>query len=85
MGRSILLVSAFVSFSFASGPFMQPIYYTDQVQRSLDSFFFSEKGCRPKFVQRTWKMEKNNKQEVQFQTLHKAPAGVMKKKERTFC
>ena len=26
-------------------------------------------------------MEKNNREEVQFQTLRKAPAGVMKKKE----
>ena len=69
MGRSILLVSAFVLFSFASGPFMQPIYYSDQMQRSLDS----------------WKMEKNNREEVQFQTLRKAPTGGMTKKERTFC
>ena len=37
--RTNLLVSAFVSFSFASGSFLQPIYYTDQIQRSLDSFF----------------------------------------------
>ena len=43
MGRSILLVSVFASFFFASGPFMQPIYYTDQVQRSLDSFFFRKR------------------------------------------
>ena len=34
-----LLVSAFVSFSFASGSFLQPIYYADQMHRSLDSFF----------------------------------------------
>ena len=38
-GEIHLACSAFVSFSFASGPFMQPIYYTDQMQRSLDSFF----------------------------------------------
>jgi len=30
-------------------------------------------------------MEKNNREEVQFQTLRKASAGGMKKKERTFC
>ena len=47
MGRSILLVSAFVSFSFASGPFMQPIYYSDQMRGSLDSFF-SVKSLPPK-------------------------------------
>ena len=30
-------------------------------------------------------MQKNNREEVQFQTLRKAPTGGMTKKERTFC
>ena len=30
-------------------------------------------------------MEKNNREEVQIQTLRKAPAGGMKNKGRTFC
>ena len=41
--RTNLLVSAFVSFSFASGSFLQPIYYTYQMQRSLDLSFFQKK------------------------------------------
>ena len=35
---------------------------------------FSEKGHRQKFVKRKWNIENNDKEEVQFQTLQKAPA-----------
>ena len=57
---------------------MQPIYYADQIQRCLDSFL--ENVHPPKFVKRNWKIKNNDKDEVQFQTLHR---GRMNK-ERTF-
>ena len=42
--------------------------------------------CRGlKFVKRKWRIKKNNKEEVQFQTLCKAPTVGVKKKERAFC
>ena len=34
---------------------------------------FSEKGHRPKFVKKKWKIKNNDKEELQFQTLRKAP------------
>ena len=36
----MLLVSVFVLFSFKSGSLAQPVYYTDQMDESLDSFFW---------------------------------------------
>ena len=48
---------------------MQPIYHTDQMQKSLDSCAFAEKGRRTKVVKRKWKIEKNNTEQVQFTTL----------------
>ena len=67
MGRSVHSLNI----SFASGSSMQPIYYTDQIQRCLDSFF-QEKVTLKIFVKRNWKIKKNNKEEVQFNTLQKA-------------
>ena len=43
---------------------MQPINYTDQMQRSLDSFC-QKKVANAKVVKRKWKIEKNNKEQEQ--------------------
>ena len=34
---------------------------------------FAEKGCRANVMKRKWKIEKNNKEQVQFRTLRNAP------------
>ena len=60
-----------LNISFASGSSMQPINYTDEIQRCLDSFFRKRSPLKL-FVKRNWKIEKNNKEEVQFKTLQKA-------------
>ena len=46
------------------------LYRSDAV--ILGSFFL-EKGRRLTFVKRKWKIENNDREEVQFQTLQKAP------------
>ena len=70
MGRSgHRLNIPFASGSFAScNPFIILIRCRDAC------ITFSEKGRRPKFVKRKWKIENNDKVEVQFQTLQKTPA-----------
>ena len=60
--------------SFASGSFASCNLFIIRI-RCRDAWItFSEKGCRPKFVKRKWKIENNDKEEVQFQKLQKAPA-----------
>ena len=70
MGRS----GHSLNISFASGSFASSNLFIIRI-RCRDAWItFSEKGCRPKFVKRKWKIENNDKEEVQFQTLQKAPA-----------
>ena len=51
---------------------------------SLDSRTFAEKGRRTKVVKRKWKIEKNNKEQVQFTTLrhYRRPPGGWWYKEK---
>ena len=45
---------------------------------------FSEKGHRPKFVKRKWKIENNDKEELQFQTLRKTPTWRVYEERKSF-
>ena len=80
MGRS----GHSLNISFASGSFALCNLFITRI-RCRDAWTtFSEKGRRPKFVIKKWKIENNDKEEVQFQTLQKAPTRRGMKKERTF-
>ena len=69
-----------LSIPLPSCSFRQPIYYTDQMQRSLDSF--CRKRSLRKSCEEEWKIEKNNKEQVQFTTLWKAPWKQYKEKRK---
>ena len=70
MGRS----GHSLNISFASGSSASCNLFIIRI-RCRDAWItFSEKGRRPKFVKRKWKIENNDSEEVQFQTLQKAPA-----------
>ena len=43
---------------------------------------FAEKGCHAKVVKRKWKIEQNNKEQVQFRTLQNAPWKRYKGKQK---
>ena len=56
------------SFSYTSGSFVQPVYYTAQMQTSLNSFFqVTAWNCWEEEDRE--KLDKHNKQKVQFQRL----------------
>ena len=67
---------------FASGSFASCNLFIIRIRDAWITF--SEKGRRPKFVKRKWKIENNKKEEVQFQTLQKAPAWRVYEEKKNF-
>ena len=66
---------------YASGSFTPCNLFIIQIKYRDAWIVFSEKGRRPKFVKRKWKIENND---FQFQTLKKAPAWRMYEERKNF-
>ena len=70
MGRS----GHSLNISFASGSFASHNLFIVQIRYRDPWIVISGKGRRLKFVKKKQRIENNDKEEVQFQALQKAPA-----------
>ena len=68
------LDTALIHLSFISSSLASCSLFITQIRYRDTWIVFPEKNCCPKFVKRKWKIKNNDKEEVQFQTLQKAPA-----------